>query len=261
MVRHRRGRGANTGKWVALVLGATLLRGTEVQAQTGSMEVASQVLVPPPPVTAVPPIKAGWLHHPPTTAGTLGYGPPGVYPGFQGFGLGYHLGYGYGGYALGPGLFGGYPFYGGPGYPCGMVPQLRRLGPIVPFPYNGSPGYPTPEHPNYYGQFGPLVPDRPVVTVISDRGEEVTGTGYGDFTGAVANPEALFAPFTARAAAGVSSMRARSTNPVLGSPPLPVPAQGNRSTAGSTGYLPRPAPVTFWASRPSLLPRLMGQKA
>ena len=34
-------------------------------------------------------------------AGTLGYGPPGIYPGFQGFGLGYHLGYGYGGDALG----------------------------------------------------------------------------------------------------------------------------------------------------------------
>ena len=34
-------------------------------------------------------------------AGTLGYGAPGLYPGVQGFGLGFHLGYGYGGDSLG----------------------------------------------------------------------------------------------------------------------------------------------------------------
>ena len=40
--------------------------------------------------------------------GTLGYGPPGLHPGFQGFGLGYHLGYGYGGKrAAGSGCRGG----------------------------------------------------------------------------------------------------------------------------------------------------------
>src|SRR5262249_25944161 len=50
-------------------------------------------------------------HHGPAY-GTLGYGKPGLYPGFQGFGLGYHPGYGYGGAALGVGADGGYPFYG-----------------------------------------------------------------------------------------------------------------------------------------------------
>src|SRR5262245_47937450 len=91
--------------------------------------------------------------------GTLGYGPPGVFDGFQGFGLGYHLGYRYGGDALGVGAEGGYPFYGGPGYPH-KEPRLRRLGRIVPFCYFGGPGYPTPDHPNFFGGFGPLVPDQ-----------------------------------------------------------------------------------------------------
>src|SRR5436309_1585417 len=75
-------------------------------------------------------------------------------PGFQGFGLKYHPGYGYGGDALGVGAGGGYPFYGGPGYPC-AEPRLRRLGKIVPFPYYGGPGYPSPGHPNYFGPVGP----------------------------------------------------------------------------------------------------------
>ena len=64
--------------------------------------------------------------------------------GFQGFGLSYHLGYGYGGNALGMTDNGGYPFYGGPGYPHPW-PRLRRCGGITPFPYFGGPGYPSPE--------------------------------------------------------------------------------------------------------------------
>src|SRR5262245_53512917 len=56
--------------------------------------------------------------------------------GFYGFGLGYHLGYGYGGSALGVNPDGGYLFYGGPGYPH-CWPTLRRCGPITPFPYFG----------------------------------------------------------------------------------------------------------------------------
>src|SRR5262245_60135764 len=52
--------------------------------------------------------------------------------GREGFGLGYHLGYGYGGRALGVGPFGGYAYYGGPGYPQ-PAPQLRRFGKITPF--------------------------------------------------------------------------------------------------------------------------------
>ena len=51
------------------------------------------------------------------THGTLGYGPPGEHPGFFGFGLSFHPGYGYGGNGLGVGAYGGYPCYGGPGYP------------------------------------------------------------------------------------------------------------------------------------------------
>lgn len=46
----------------------------------------------------------------------------GLYPGFYGFGLSYHLGYGYGGYGLGVGADGGYPYYGGPAIPTpGLV--------------------------------------------------------------------------------------------------------------------------------------------
>src|SRR6516164_5664685 len=51
------------------------------------------------------------MGHPkrPLSPGTLGYGGYGLYPGFSGFGLSFHLGYGYGGYALGVGAEGGYP--------------------------------------------------------------------------------------------------------------------------------------------------------
>jgi hypothetical protein len=157
-------------------------------------------------------------------AGTLGYGPPGLYPGFQGFGLGYHLGYGYGGDALGVGAEGGYPFYGGPGYPHPW-PHLRRFGRITPFPYYGGPGYPSPEHPNYFGGVGPLVPDRPVVTIELDPRDPVAPTSYGPFTGAVPNAEALFAQFTARAAAGGASMRpGPSPPPPSGGEPIPPTA-------------------------------------
>ena len=85
----------------------------------------------------------GHHKHSVPAAGTLGYAKPGLYPGFQGFGLGYHLGYGYGGSALGVGADGGYPFYGGPGYPHPW-PTLRRIGGITPFPFYGGPGGPMP---------------------------------------------------------------------------------------------------------------------
>ena len=127
--------------------------------------------------------------------GTLGYGPPGLYPGFQGFGLGYHLGYGYGGDALGPGADGGYPFYGGPGYP-NCDPRLWRIGGINPFPYNGGPGYPTPDHPNYFGGFGPLVVNQPVIKIADEPGYRYDAEVFGPYTGGVANPEAQFAQFT-----------------------------------------------------------------
>jgi hypothetical protein len=148
--------------------------------------------------------------------GTLGYGPPGVYPGFQGFGLGYHLGYGYGGDALGVGAEGGYPFYAGPGYPHPW-PCLRRfpLLKINPFPYYGGPGFPTPEHPYFFGGVGPLVPTAQVVTIGGTTGYN---TGYGCFTGALPYTEAQLAPFTT--AAGT-----RGTFAGVGgsAPPAPAP--------------------------------------
>lgn len=149
--------------------------------------------------------------------GTLGYGPPGVHPGFQGFGLGYHRGYGYGGDALGVGAEGGYPFYGGPGYPH-PSPRLRRIGGINPFPHYAGPGYPTPDHPNYYGVVGPLVADEPVITIIPEPGEADYSRGFGSFTGAVPLPEKYFAPYTSEAAAmgsasGVSTSRPAATPP------------------------------------------------
>jgi hypothetical protein len=160
------------------------------------------------------------VHHAPG-AGTLGYGPPGVHPGFQGFGLGYHLGYGYGGQALGPGAFGGYPFYGGPGYPHPW-PRLRRIGGINPFPHYGGPGFPTPAHPNYYGGVGaPLAVDAPVVTILPEPGEADYASGFGTFTGAVPYPESYFAPFTTAAAASGTS----------GAPSMPAPADSGPSPA------------------------------
>lgn len=131
--------------------------------------------------------------------GTLGYGPPGVHAGFQGFGLGYHQGYGYGGAALGPGAEGGYPFYGGPGYPH-PAPTLRRIGGINPFPYYGGPGGPTPTCPQYFGGVGPLVHDKPVVKVIGGNENQ----DYGAFSGMVPYPPETFAIGTATAAGETS---------------------------------------------------------
>jgi membrane-associated protease RseP (regulator of RpoE activity) len=161
------------------------------------------------------------------TAGTLGYGPPGVFPGFQGFGLGYHLGYGYGGAALGTGAEGGYPFYGGPGYPC-LEPRLQRLHRITPFPYFGGPGYPTPDHPNFFGVVGPLQADKPVITIGDDRYD----VGFGMFTGAIPYPESVMAPFTTSAAAGGSASGVITLTPSPSPPPTnPVPVAG--ATTGS----------------------------
>jgi len=177
--------------------------------------------------------------------GTLGYGPPGLYPGFQGFCLGYHLGYGYGGDALGPGAEGGYPLYGGPGYP-NCDPRLWRFGGINPFPYNGGPGYPTPDHPNYFGMFGPLVVDQPVIKIADDPGYRYDAAVFGPFTGGVPNPEAQFAQFTARAAAGASTMRVSPSNSPV---PPPNPPQDPRlgplsytapSATGERTSVPRP---------------------
>jgi len=78
-----------------------------------------------------------------------------------------------------------------------------------------------------------LVPDQPVVTLATDRGDPIEATGYGPFTGAVPNPEALFAPFTARAAAGASSIGAGSSYPTA-IPTNPPPDAGFGSSLPST---------------------------
>jgi hypothetical protein len=168
--------------------------------------------------------KHGYPKHPGPGVGTLGYGPPGLHPGFQGFGLGYHRGYGYGGPALGVGADGGYPFYGGPGYPHPW-PRLRRLGGINPFPFYGGPGGPTPECPNYYGPTGPLVADPPVIEIEREPGEADYNTAYGMFTGVVPYPESVLAPFTTSAAAGGSASGVSSVTPLTGQP-SPGPAAG-----------------------------------
>jgi hypothetical protein len=168
---------------------------------------------------------------PPTSfpaGGTLGYGPPGIYPGFQGFGLGYHPGYGYGGAGLGVGAEGGYPHYGGPGYPHPW-PTLNRLRicQIEPFCYFGGPGFPTPDHPNYFGGTGPLVIDEPVVRIVTEGYDPGYATGYGPYTGGPPNAEAVFAPFTTNISAGAISTEVGRTpsSPAAGPPPATGPAE------------------------------------
>jgi hypothetical protein len=158
--------------------------------------------------------------------GTLGYGPPGLHPGFQGFGLGYHPGYGYGGGGRGVGAEGGFPFYGGPGYPHPW-PTLQRLPltGINPFPFYGGPGFPAPGHPNYFGGVGPLAPDQPVIQIEPEPGEADYAHGYGCFTGVVPYSEAFLAPFTTRAAAGGSASGV-STDSAPNAPPSAALAPG-----------------------------------
>ncbi len=119
--------------------------------------------------------------------------------GYLGFSLNYHLGYGYGGDAVGAGPDGGYPLYGGPGY-WHPAPTLKRHGGINPFVYYGGPGGPTPGHPQYFGGVTGLAPDQPVVTFETAPGVPTTYRTYGQYNGAIPYPESTFAPFTVEAA-------------------------------------------------------------
>jgi len=152
--------------------------------------------------------------------GTLSYGGYGLYPGYYGFGLNFHPGYGYGGPALGVGASGGYPNYGGPGYPH-QPPPLRRFGKTLPFPYNGF-GFFTFDDPHPSQDIGPLVANRPVVRG-SDRPDIGSGEPYngdfGPFTGRFPYPETYFAPYTS-AAAGLST-GASSFDPSTSTPDIP----------------------------------------
>ncbi len=190
------------------------------------------VTAPAPPQSGVPIATQGA-----PAMGTLGYGGPGLYPGFQGFGLKYHLGYGYGGQGLGPGADGGYPLYGGPGYPH-PAPALNRCVDIEPFFYFGGPGFPTPDHPHFFGGTGPLVYDEPVVAIETT----VPDPGYGSFTGATPDPEGQFAQFTASAAQRGSRSGVITPTPEerpapsvdAPTPPVPAPAPP-RSTLVTPG--------------------------
>ena len=117
---------------------------------------------------------------------------------FDGFGLSYHLGYGYGGLGRGVGPFGGYPHYGGPGYPQ-CSPPLQRFGGIAPFHYNGKPAFSRGVYSGFEG-VGPLVVDPPVVDVGNGRALDHS-SGFGPFTGALPYPSSYFAPFAAEAGA------------------------------------------------------------
>ena len=178
----------------------------------------------------------------PSNCGPLGYGAPGLYPGFPGFGLGFHPGYGYGGDGLGVGPGGGYPFYGGPGY-LHPSPTLRRLNGITPFPYFGGPGYPSPEHPQFFGGVGPLVPDEQVIRFASEGAYPDTTGGYGCFSGVLPYPDSFFAPFTSPGSAGESygrvttpapSSNPTTTAPEAGSrlPTAPIPPTSSLSSKG-----------------------------
>jgi PDZ domain len=153
--------------------------------------------------------------------GTLGWAPYGYCPGFYGFSLRFHPGYGYGAGALGVGADGGYPFYGGPGY-FHPGPTLQRCGPIAPFAYYSGPGYPF-----NFSLPGPLVVDQPVAlqTRGGDPGHAAGSAvypydvGFGPFTGAYPYPESYFAPFTAAAAASGSS-----AGPTVPAPSTPANA-------------------------------------
>lgn len=144
--------------------------------------------------------------------GTLGWAPYGLYPGLYGFSLRWHPGYGYGLYALGVGADGGYPFYGGIGYPH-EPPTLRRFGPARPFAYYGGPDYPLDGCSNYFSHVGGLVIEKPVVTIgepgdygfVNENGDVYPGRDFGSYTGTLPYPETLFAPYTSAAATTGSS--------------------------------------------------------
>ncbi len=187
--------------------------GMVVWASRLSVGIAGDV-VPASPAPSTKAVKSS-KHHPTTTgsgAGTLGYGPPGLHPGFQGFGLGYHLGYGYGGAGLGVGTFGGYPYYGGPGYPHPW-PTLNRLGPITPFCFYGGPGGPSPDQTNFFGAVGPLSPDQPVVFFERDPSDPPYNDEYGGFTGSLPYPESAFAPLVTMTTSGGSYRDPSNSSP------------------------------------------------
>ncbi len=214
----------------ALILGAWALAGSPV---LGFNDPPTYPVQPKPKPKGV----KGLLSHREPTCGTLGYGPPGPQPGFQGFGLRFGLNYGYGGgNALGVGNDGGFPLFGGPGYPHPW-PKLRRLGGITAFPFDGGPGCPSPAHPNYFGEPGPLVFDRPVVRYEDDDSGSAGETEFGRFSGMLPYPEKVFAPFSSE---GDNSLRDSVQDSIIDSqapppPPPPPPSDPPARTGEAAG--------------------------
>jgi hypothetical protein len=139
-----------------------------------------------------------------------GYGSDGPHPGFLGFGLSYHLGYGYGGNGVGVGGRGGYPFYGGRGYPHGE-PVLNRCKKISRLSYYGGSGNPHHGCSNYFEVVGPLVVNRDVIKVGEDNDLSHV-SDFGPFTGVLPYPESLFAPYMREDAGSGSSPGATSSD-------------------------------------------------
>jgi hypothetical protein len=217
MISQERSGGGLAWKAMALMMGAL--------ASAGLTEPALGDGPPPPP----PPEPSVWgsLFSSKLGMGDLGYGPPGLHSGFAGFGLGFHRGYGYGGDGLGVGAHGGYPFYGGPGYPH-VDPTLRRFGANRPFPYYGGPGDDCHGPTQRYAPTGPLAVDQPVVKIDDPYAQD-----YGSYSGAIPYPETLFAPYAAAAAATGSS---------AGIPGLPPGVAG--SSGDPEALLDRPTTST-----------------
>jgi hypothetical protein len=144
--------------------------------------------------------------------GTLGWAEYGLNPGLYGFSLRWHPGYGYGRFALGVGADGGYPFYGGPGYPH-EPPHLRRFGPTEPYAFYGGTGDPNSACTNFYQGIGGLVVAKPVVSIgepgelgfVGKNGERNPGADFGQYTGALPYPETYFTPNAAAGEATGSS--------------------------------------------------------
>ena len=193
----------------------------------------------------------GRFSHKTLESGTLGWAEYGLYPGLYGFSLRWHPGYGYGKYALGVGADGGYPFYGGPGYPH-QPPPLRRFGPAAPYAYMGGPppGYPICGWTNFYQDLGGLVVDKPVVSIgepgdiayVGENGERAPGADFGQFTGALPYPETYFAPYASAAAATGSSGSEGPAKPALPAPGVfPAPGAPPQVPGVRTPFAPPPA--------------------
>ena len=181
---NHRTRGDNT--MASLMRGGILPRGGSAWTLAACLSLGSWAMTFAGDPVPSGPVRVGV---PGSVSGNPGFPGMGLLPDFQGFGLSYHLGYGYGGNAVGVGANGGYPFYGGPGYPHG-TPRLRRFGPITPLPYYGGPGILCDGPPFFFAPVGPLSVDQPVA-------HENNGSdhGYGEMTGAIPYPDTLFAPY------------------------------------------------------------------